>query len=232
MYWQESNQQQSFEVDDAVVDLLFDIKCRELAVDHIFDLSQAILRILPWIEGHEKTAIHNIHLAGSQNGWERPDPEQGQNLMPSRRTKLIIRSPKEKIHEIQEALQEATLQVGDFPLTVGKAKTRRLSKLGTIFTRYLVLEDGEQEDEDLFMRRVISQLAADGILVKKALAGIRTDIMTGQGPIATRSIMVSGLSPQDSVQLQQVGLGAGRHIGCGIFLPHKGIEAVNKGEGD
>lgn len=232
MFWQDSNEQQTFEVDETVIDLLFSIKCRELAVDHAYHLSQAILSLLPWIKHDPRTAIHNIHLAGTQNGWERPDPGQGQNLMLSHRTKLVIRTPSEKSDEIQARLQGAELMIGEFPMVVGKSKTRKLSKQGTIFTRFLVLEDGELDDETAFMRRVIGQLAAQGIPVKKALAGICTEIMTEQGPISTQSIMFSGLSPQHSVKLQQEGLGPGRHMGCGIFIPHKGIESVKQAEDD
>jgi hypothetical protein len=30
--------------------------------------------------------------------------------------------------------------------------------------------------------------------------------------------------------LQETGLGPGRHLGCGIILPHKGIRAVGDSE--
>ena len=89
MLWQEDNQKPGFEVDDSVVDLLFNIECRELPVDHIYHLSKAVHEALP---GHESTdvGIFPIHLAGSQNGWERPDESLGQHLILSKRTKLIL----------------------------------------------------------------------------------------------------------------------------------------------
>ena len=40
--------------------------------------------------------------------------------------------------------------------------------------------------------------------------------------------MIDGIEPTESVLLQQQGLGAGRNFGCGLFLPHKGIDAVNE----
>jgi hypothetical protein len=48
------------------------------------------------------------------------------------------------------------------------------------------------------------------------------------GSIFTRSLMVADLEPEQSVHLQQVGLGEGRTIGCGLFIPHKGIKAVKE----
>ena len=44
--------------------------------------------------------------------------------------------------------------------------------------------------------------------------------------LAARSLMIDGLEITESVRLQQEGLGPGRKIGCGIFLPHKGIDPV------
>ncbi len=46
------------------------------------------------------------------------------------------------------------------------------------------------------------------------------------GPVHTRSLMVADLSPDQSVHLQQIGLGPGRNFGCGLFVPHKGIKPV------
>ena len=46
--------------------------------------------------------------------------------------------------------------------------------------------------------------------------------------LTTRSLMIDGIDPIESVRLQQQGLGGGRIFGCGLFLPHKGIDAVNE----
>ena len=46
--------------------------------------------------------------------------------------------------------------------------------------------------------------------------------------LGARSLMIDGLDVTESVLLQQQGLGDGRKFGCGLFLPHKGIDAVNE----
>ena len=51
---------------------------------------------------------------------------------------------------------------------------------------------------------------------------IRTDAEN----IFTRSLMIADLKPDESVRLQKQGIGEGRNLGCGIFVPHKGIDAV------
>ena len=58
------------------------------------------------------------------------------------------------------------------------------------------------------------------------MSGRTTTLSFPQGPISTRSLMVDGIEAAESVRLQQQGIGDGRHYGCGLFLPHKGIDAV------
>ena len=63
------------------------------------------------------------------------------------------------------------------------------------------------------------------------LGGITHTMNFPDGQVFTRSLMVADLEPEQSIRLQQIGLGEGRRIGCGLFLPHKGIAPV-KGPDD
>ncbi len=232
MFWQEDDKPKAFKVPDDIVDLVFDIQCRELPVDHAHDLATAIRAHLPVMDDDDRLGVHSIHLAGSQNGWERPDPKLGQNLILSRRTKLTLRVPKERIDEVAQALEGAELDVAGYALTVGRAKQKKLSSQGTVFARNVVLEADEEQDENAFLQRIVSHLAERGIRVKKALCGKTTEVAGPEGPIRTRSIMIAGLTAEESVRLQQEGLGPLRQMGCGIFIPHKGIDAVRTPEDD
>jgi CRISPR-associated protein Cas6 len=232
MFWQEDDKPRAYEVPDDVVDLVFDIQCRELPVDHACDLSQAIRSHLPAMEEDGRWGVHTIHLAGSQNGWERPDPRLGQKLILSRRTKLTLRVPRERVRDVEEGLEGVELEVGGCSLRVGKAKEKKLSTQGTVFSRYVVLEPGEDEDENGFLKRIVDHLAERGIRVKKALCGKTAEVAGPEGPIQTRSVMIAGLTTEESVLLQQEGIGPLRHMGCGIVIPHKGIDAVKKSEDD
>jgi len=232
MFWQEDDKPRAFKVSDDIVDLVFDIQCRELPVDHAHVLSRALEEFLPQLQQDPRLGVHTVHLAGSQNGWERPDPKLGQKLILSRRTKLTLRVPKEQLQLVQDALNGVQLDIGGCALKIGKSKEKLLSSQGTIFCRYLVLEPGEDEDENAFLQRIFTLLRERGIRVKKALCGMTTEITGPDGPIQTRSIMIAGLRSEESVRLQQEGIGPMRHLGCGIFIPHKGIEAVKQSEDD
>lgn len=230
MFWEDDKKPKAFKVPDDIVDLVFDIDCRELPVDHAHDLAEAVRTHVPQLGDDARVGVHNIHLAGSQNGWERPDPTLGQHLILSRRTKLTIRVPQEQLEPVQQALDGAELDIAGCRMRIGKARQKKLSSQGTIFSRFVVLEDGEADDEHAFLKRIVAHLAGRGIKVTKALCGMAAEVQGPDGMLQTRSIMIADLSSEDSVRLQQEGIGPLRHMGCGIFIPHKGIEAVKESE--
>lgn len=226
MLWQEEENREEYLVPENVVDLHFDIRCRELPVDHAHGLASALEEALPWLAEETELGIHEIHLAGSQNGWERPEAGSGQRLILSRRTKLVIRTPKHRIDQLQQEMQDLELAIDDCVMVVGKAKVKLLSNQGTLYSHHVVLEKDEIDDEEKFLQRLANELSARGIHVKKALCGKSGEILTPDGSIPTRSIMLADLASADAVALQEQGLGPHRNLGCGIFLPMKGINEV------
>jgi CRISPR-associated protein Cas6 len=224
MLWEddESREQQT---SSDTVDLAFSMQCRELPVDHLHALSHALEQVLPEMR-KEGIGIHEIHIAGSQNGWERPDPSLGQHLMPSRRTRLSLRVPADKADEIAKRLEDVTLDIDGCELTIGRPRSRPLASHDTLYARHVLMREDERDDENLFLQRMAEELAAQGIRIRKALCGKGSYINTPEGPLHTRSLMIADLSPADSLKLQQQGLGAHQHLGCGIFLPMKGIQHV------
>jgi CRISPR-associated protein Cas6 len=228
MFWEEDHASQQPRQPHDVVDLLFSIDCRELPVDHAYSLSRAVREALPWLEDEAQAAVHTVHVAGSQNGWERPAHDGDQLLILSRRTKLTLRIPKERLGDAAR-LTDRELDIGGFRLKVGQSKIRPLSTQGTIFSRYVVCRPGE--DEQGFLRRIAEELADMGIRIKKALCGRETALRTPDGLVHTRSLLLANLSPEHAIRLQTLGLGPHRLMGCGIFLPHKGIDPVKK-QGD
>jgi CRISPR-associated protein Cas6 len=222
MYWQEAKENERYVVPDDIVDLAFSIQCRCLPVDHAYSLSQAITAALPWFAGEAQAGLHTIHVAESGNGWMRPD-DPNALLHLSRRTRLMLRLPRERVADA-ERLSGQTLDVGGNALRVEKAAIKPLSAITTLFSRYIV--SGEGMDEMAFMREAQSLLADMGIKPKKMLCGIERVIATPERKIHTRSLMLADLAVEESVRLQQRGLGPGRTLGCGLFLPHKDINEV------
>jgi hypothetical protein len=90
----------------------------------------------------------------------------------------------------------------------------------------------DSDDENRFLEWVAGELQAMGIRIKKALCGKSLSLATSDGPIHTRSLMLADLKREDSLRLQQEGLGPHRKLGCGLFIPHKGIKAVGQDDRD
>ena len=65
------------------------------------------------------------------------------------------------------------------------------------------------------------------IRVSKIISGKPGEIRAAGENIFTRALMVADLEPEESVTLQQLGIGEDQMLGCGLFVPHKGIDAVH-----
>ncbi len=228
MFWQDEEDTLDITTPDDVVDVLFTLQCRSIPVDHAYALCQVVSTAVPWL-ADSGAGIHTIHVAGSQNGWERPSHGVDQHLLLSRRTKLCIRVPEARVADLKVALEGRVLDVGGAALGIGTGKPKPLSRATTLFARYVA---GPADlDEEAFLRWAVASLRELlDIPVRKALCGKQTPLDTPSGPLATRSLMLAELKPDASLRLQQQGLGPHRLMGCGLFIPHKGIDAVHKPE--
>jgi len=221
MSWQESPPK-STNVDCSIVDLVFKITGQALPIDHAYALFQGLVRPLPWIQDDQWLGIHHVHIAESGNGWIRPD-DNGFLQLPGR-ARLVVR-----LH--QDTLESARLLCGDHIavsdqiIEIGPARVRPLNPLNTVFARHIV-SDKDIQDETKFLQWVNTQLNRLGITPTKLLCGKTRLIHTPTRTLRTRSLMITDLKPGESLALQQFGLGEGRKLGCGLFLPHRGIDAV------
>ena len=228
MFWSEESNTGDYVVPDDVVDLAFAIKCPVLPIDHAHDLSVELQAALPWLEQEEYAGIHLIHGAASGNGWYRPEDSTDQLLHLSRRARLRLRLPRHRLDDARK-LTGQTLDINGYSLEFGKSDVHLFTTLPTLFSRYVITR--EEVDEEEFMQQAVRELEALGIACRKMLCGITHTLTFPDGPVFTRSLMVADLESQASVRLQQVGLGTGRKIGCGLFVPHKGIKPVKEDDG-
>lgn len=219
MYWQEEKEEEQFIVPDDVIDLSFSIKCRTLPVDHAAALAKAVVEQLPWLEEEPEAGIHSIHGADSGNGWERPTGAED-ILYLSRRTKLVLRMPKERAEQAREGLTGKVLDVEGNAMEVGKADRRLLAQTTTVYSRYVV---APEEEENAFLARTVEHLKSRGLQFKKVLCGKSFVFNTPDGPVNTRSLLVADMPFIDAVRLQEQGVGPHRTLGCGLFIPHKTV---------
>ncbi len=219
MFWQEEIDSEQYVVADDVVDLIFKINCRCLPTDHAWPLSEAIHQLLPWFPEDRQTGLHLIYGADSGNGWERPS-DGDETLYLSRRTPLILRLPRERVDEAK-ALTDKTLDIAGNMLEIGESHTRFLAMTTTLYSRHVASEAGS--DEDSFLQQAVESLQAMNIRFKKVLCGKGNTFASPDGALMTRSLMVAGLSLDDAVTLQELGIGPLRSRGFGLFVPHKTV---------
>lgn len=203
---------------EQIVDAVFAIDCPTLPVDHAYALSQAVAAALPWFAEEPRAGLHTVHGAASGSGWTRPE---GANalLQLSRRARLALRLPASRLEDAA-ALCGRALEVAGWPLRVGKMTPRPLARITTLFSRCVVLE---APDEAAFIEIATTGLATLGIRVERTLCGRVTPVATPSRTYEARSLMLAGLTLEQSLHLQQTGLGEARKLGCGVFIPHKDI---------
>lgn len=225
MFWQEDDKKDLITTSEKVVDLSYKINCKQIPTSHAWELSQALIKELPWIQDEPEVGIHQIHGAASGNGWERPP--DGELIHLSKRTRMQIRVPVERIEDSAE-LSGQSLDINGYEVNVGNMATKQIDPLSTLFARYVVVDPDMSEDD--FLQWVVNTLKDRGIQARKLLCGMRHEITAGEKVLETRSLMVADLEKPASVALQEIGLGGHRHLGCGIFIAHKGIKAVGDTE--
>ena len=229
MRWEETSNDRAVPRAADRVDVAFRLSGRWLPVDHAAALRAAVVEVLPWLEVEPGAGIHSIHGAASGNGWERPDRGSGEMLSLSRRTRLVLRVPVDRAEATAE-LSERRLDIDGCEVVTGTRQPQPLRPAGTVFSRYVV--DEEDGDEERFVERVASALAALSVSARKLLCGRSHRIVSAERVLTARSLMVAELDAGESLAIQSSGIGPGRLLGCGLFVPHKDIGPVRRAAED
>lgn len=220
MFWQEDTKEEHFTLPETIQEVSFKIQSKILPMDHSFLLAQALLKHLPWL-AETNAGIHDIGVADG-NGWEQS--KEGGFYYPSKRSKLTLRIPFEHLEDVKK-LAGKTLDLGDYEVNVVKfINSKLLSDMPVLFAKQVACEKNMSEDD--FLQLCFNQLSKLNIKVTKMMAGLEHNIQTSDGAIHTRSLMVADLTKNESVLLQEKGLGDHRLLGCGLFIPQKGIETI------
>ncbi|MFV2005214.1 MAG: type I-MYXAN CRISPR-associated protein Cas6/Cmx6 [Gammaproteobacteria bacterium] len=225
MFWQEDDKKDVVSISEKVVDLSYKIDCKQIPTCHAWGLSQALYTALPWIKEYPDLGIHQIHGAASGNGWERP--ADGELIHLSRRTRMSLRVPKSRTDDANELVGK-TLDVAGHSIVVGEMTTKQIDPFATIFSRHIVTSEDMSEED--FLQWIVDALKTRDIQTRKLLCGIGHEFEANGKKIVTRSLMIADLDKATSIVLQETGIGPHRHLGCGIFVPHKGIKAVGETE--
>lgn len=194
-------------------DLQFDLEGSSIPADHGQSLYEALIACLPELGTLAELAVHPV--AGAPSGRD-------DTLVLNRRTKLFLRIPSEQV-ELALRLCGCQLETPAGRLKIGSAKCRPLLPFPELHSPLIVLGT---HDEMAFMEAARQHLALLDIQGVGLICNKRRTIMTPAGEYSGFGLMVHGLSPAQSLRLQERGLGTLRERGCGVFVPHKSIKEV------
>lgn len=195
-----------------VINLSFPVIGAELPADHNHRLCGAICKQLPYLHDLEGLAINTITGIPNKQGKITLTPK----------SRLLLRLPVEAIAQVY-VLASQTLDIGGCTIQLGNPELQTLKPVDTLKARLVTIK-GYTEPEQ-FLGAAQRQLQALDINAnigipandkgepKRLTLKIRNHMIVGF------SVVVSDLSPEDSIKLQIQGLGGKRRLGCGIFSP-------------
>ena len=186
------------------VDLAFRLNGAAVPVDHGYALYAALSRIVPEIHAVKEVGVQPIRGVYNGNG----------KLHLEDFSRLILRLPDEQIRSYLK-LAGKRLEVDEHPLSVGVPEVRTLLPAPRLRARLVTIKGFLKEEE--FLEAAKRQLQSLGI-AGEALLGQRRTFRVREKQVVGFEVAVAGLTAEESLLLQENGLGGRRRMGCGIFV--------------
>lgn len=193
-----------------VVDVSFEVRCAHLPRDYGYALFCALTGELGWLEMEAGAGVHPLHGSTASGGA----------LLLGPRARLMLRLAETRVAEAL-ALAGRRLDVGS-GVDIGPGRVRELVPHATVYSHFVSTGSA---DEAEFLGLAAAELRQAG-LPAQMISGKAHAASTPQGEVRGFSLLLHGLTPAQSIAVQERGLGEGRKIGCGIFVPHKSVVAV------
>ena len=193
---------------DPKVDLCFHVLGKTIPVDHGFALHGAMSRILPHFHEDQTVGIKLIRGRYIGDGMLDISPY----------SELVLRLP---IAGIAQYIQLAgkRLEVLGQNVSVGVPKTRALVPAVALYSHLVTTRNGNMQER--FEKEIVKQMGELEIQGRFSVGERKTFQVHGK-QVVGYSVLVSELNAEESVKLQEVGLGGRRKMGCGFFEPFQG----------
>ncbi|MBI4755829.1 MAG: type I-MYXAN CRISPR-associated protein Cas6/Cmx6 [Betaproteobacteria bacterium] len=188
--------------------MVLHVGCHSVPEDHGHALYLALLAHAPWLAEEAEAGVLPLQ-GGSPIGGE---------ILLGRRARLTLRVPRFRAADVL-ALEGAELGVGS-GLRVGAGALRELAPFPSLYSSFVA---SASQDEAEFERSVAGMLEARGL----SCGLICSRFQWRQGPggaIPGFGLLLYGLSIEQSLAVQSAGVGEGRTLGWGVFVPHKRVK--------
>ena len=187
------------------IDLAFRLTGSAVPVDHGYALYAALSRILPDIHTAKDIGVQPIRGIYSGNG----------TLHLADFSRLILRLPDEQIRAYLK-LAGKRVELDEHRLSVGVPEVRTLRSVVRLRARLVTIKGFLQEDEFLAaVNRQLEQLDIKG----QVHLGTRRTFRVRDKQVVGFEMGVTQLTAEESLTLQEQGLGGRRKMGCGVFVP-------------
>ena len=211
MYNPEWEAIRSMEQASTVCDLVYDLQGFEIPADHGVALYNAIVSQVPEL-AKIAISVHPVH--GAPSG-------RNDNLVINRRVKLVLRVPRADV-DLAKSLQGKAIDPGAGSLTIGGLKEKPLTPFGTLYSHFVTFNT---PDEAEFVRSAKDELEEMGVSAG-LICGKQRKMLTPNGTVEGYSLMLHDVKLDQSILVQEQGLGRYHEYGCGLFIPHKSIKEV------
>jgi CRISPR-associated endonuclease/helicase Cas3 len=208
-----------------MIELHFPVLGSTLPADHGYALYSAISRLIPSV--HEDHVVGIGPIAGQYVG-------NGRLHLDPWRSRLRLRLAPEKIAAVLP-LAGKSLVMGDHSVRLGVPFVRALVPAPNLVARLVTIK-GFTEPAD-FLSAVCRQLQTLDINGEPGIPLIRNGTHEGQPRrhvlrikekmVVGFSLQVTGLTAEESIKLQEKGLGGRRKMGCGFFVGMREIQNDN-----
>ncbi len=192
------------------IDIAFSIQSLSpLMSDHSYHLYAAVSRTLP--AAHQSNGI-GIHPIRGQQVGER-------KLQLNERSRLIIRTPSDRIPN-WIGLAGKTLEIAGTKVHVGVPQIFALQPTTSLRSRLVTTKNCQDQPRfELELRRQLDALDVSTQVI--VTIGKRRTIRIKDKEVVGYEVIIEALTDQESINIQETGLGGRRHMGCGIFMPRK-----------
>jgi len=190
------------------VDICFQVIGKHVPVDHGYLLYAAISRILPHFHDDDSVGLKLVRGRYMGDGL----------LDISPRSELVLRLPVYRIGRYLQLAGKKLVMDGQ-DLMVGVPNTRALVPSAAVHSHLVTTKNWT--DQARFEAEVSRQMDALKV-VGQFSVGERRTFKVHSKQVVGYSLLVSEMSAEDSIALQENGLGGRRRMGCGFFEPFTG----------
>lgn len=190
-----------------MIDLAFKLMGTRIPVDHGYALYSAINRIVSELHDAKDIGVHPVRGRFDGNGC----------LVLSPASRLIVRTPDERIREFLK-LAGKSLEVDGHRFRIRVPEVRALRPAAALYARLVTIK-GFMEPEQFLdaARRQLETMCATA----KLQLGERRTFRVKDKQVVGFEMLATELAAEDSIKLQEVGIGGRRRMGCGVFVPFR-----------